>query len=297
MKTLQISGLTVSYRNGVKALNELSLCIGHGVFGLLGPNGAGKSTFMRTVATLQLPKSGRILFNDIDVLATPLELRKVLGYLPQEFGVYPNISAEALLDYCALLKGMSKKEERIKAVSRVLGLTNLSDVRKKHADGFSGGMKQRFGIAQMLLADPQLIIVDEPTAGLDPSERSRFLGLLREIGQKHTVICSTHIVEDIAELSSSFAVLDHGRILLHTTPDDALRLLRGRVWSGEIETEDLMRYRTGYQLLSSTSSSVGRTSLRILADAEPSAHFRRTDVTLTDVYFAALSQPEQRSNK
>ncbi len=293
---LQISGLTVTYRNGVKALDGLSLTIGRGVFGLLGPNGAGKSSLMRTIATLQRPDSGRILFHDIDVLSSPLELRKVLGYLPQEFGVYPGMSAEALLEYCAQLKGITEKKERAIAVLRVLELTNLSDVRKEHAEGFSGGMKQRFGIAQMLLADPLLIIVDEPTAGLDPAERNRFLGLLREIGQHRTVICSTHIVEDIADLCTTFAILQHGKILAHTTPAEALAKFRGRVWSGEIETAELPHFRSHHHVLSFSSSSLaGRSVLRIAADGPPSERFQTAEPMLEDVYFSVVHPAEVRS--
>ncbi|NUN69400.1 MAG: ABC transporter ATP-binding protein [Bacteroidetes bacterium] len=294
--TLQVQELTVSYGKGKKALDDVSFTIGPGVFGLLGPNGAGKSSLMRTIATLQRPDYGRIQFRDIDVLQSPLELRKVLGYLPQEFGVYPGMSAEALLEYCAQLKGIAEKKERAMAVRRVLELTNLSDVRKERAEGFSGGMKQRFGIAQMLLADPQLIIVDEPTAGLDPSERNRFLGLLRELGQHRTVICSTHIVEDIAGLCTTFAILDHGNILSHTTPDEALTHFRGRLWSGEVGTADVPLLGSGHRVLSSSSTSfAGRTVLRVTAAAPPDERFHPAEPTLEDVYFAAVNPDEVRN--
>lgn len=296
MTTLQVHELTVSYGKGKNALDGVSFSIGTGVFGLLGPNGAGKSSLMRTIATLQRPDSGRILFHDIDVVKSPLELRKLLGYLPQEFGVYPNMSAEALLDYCAQLKGIAAQKERAAAVSRVLDVTNLNNVRKDHAEGFSGGMKQRFGIAQMLLADPQLIIVDEPTAGLDPSERNRFLGLIRELGQNRTVICSTHIVEDIADLCTTFAILQHGRILAHTTPAEALAQFRGRLWSGEIDSEELPIFRSSHHVLSASSSTIaGRSVLRIAADNPPSERFQPAEPTLEDIFFSAVNLAEVRS--
>ena len=210
---LIISNLTKAYPNGVKAVDGLSLEAGAGMFGLLGPNGAGKSTLMRTIATLQNPDSGSITFNGIDVLNNPMALRRILGYLPQEFGVYPNVSAENLLDYFATLKGVASRAARRKLIEEVLEITNLYEVRKKQVDSYSGGMKQRFGIAQLLLNNPQLIIVDEPTAGLDPAERKRFLNILREVGARNTVIFSTHIVDDVKGLCNEMAIMNGGRIL------------------------------------------------------------------------------------
>ena len=215
---LSINNLTKTYSNKVKALDNISLEIGKGMFGLLGPNGAGKSTLMITIATFQSPDSGNINFNDIDVLNDQLSLRKVLGYLPQSFGVYPKMSAEELLNYFALLKGISNNQERDKLVNELLDITNLQDVKKKNVDGYSGGMKQRFGIAQLLLNNPKLIIVDEPTAGLDPAERQRFLNVLREVGTSSTVIFSTHIVDDVKELCNDMAILNGGKILKHVKP-------------------------------------------------------------------------------
>ena len=215
---LIIKNLTKTYKNGVKAIDNVSIELGTGMFGLLGPNGAGKSSLMRTIATLQSPDAGTITFGDINVLEDKLSLRKILGYLPQSFGVYPKMSAEKLLDYFANLKGVSSKLDRQKLVKEILEITNLYDVRKKYVDGYSGGMKQRFGIAQLLLNSPKLIIVDEPTAGLDPAERQRFLNVLREVGTNSTVIFSTHIVDDVKELCNEMAILNGGRILKHTRP-------------------------------------------------------------------------------
>ena len=227
---LVINNLTKTYKNGVKAIDDLSIEIGTGMFGLLGPNGAGKSSLMRTIATLQEPDSGSISFGDINVLEDKMSLRKILGYLPQSFGVYPKMSAEALLDYFATLKGVASKSDRQKLVKEVLEITNLYEVRKKYVAGYSGGMKQRFGIAQLLLNNPKLIIVDEPTAGLDPAERNRFLNVLREVGTNCTVIFSTHIVEDVKELCNEMAILNGGRILKHTTPQEATKEIEGKMW-------------------------------------------------------------------
>ncbi|RZK01498.1 MAG: ABC transporter ATP-binding protein, partial [Flavobacterium sp.] len=227
---LKINNLSKTYKNGVKALDNLNLEIGSGMFGLLGPNGAGKSSLMRTIATLQKPDSGSIMFDDINVLDDNMSLRKILGYLPQEFGVYPNMSAEKLLEYFAKLKGISSPSDRKKIIKEVLEVTNLWDVRHKSVSGYSGGMKQRFGIAQLLLNNPKLIIVDEPTAGLDPAERHRFLNVLREIGTNHTVIFSTHIVDDVKELCHELAILNGGQILYRGTPNDAEKELEGKMW-------------------------------------------------------------------
>jgi ABC-type multidrug transport system ATPase subunit len=236
---LVIKNLTKTYKNGVKAIDDLSIEIGTGMFGLLGPNGAGKSSLMRTIATLQSPDSGIITFGDIDVLEDNMSLRKVLGYLPQSFGVYPKMSAEELLDYFATLKGISNKVERKAIVKEVLEITNLYEVRHKNVAGYSGGMKQRFGIAQLLLNNPKLIIVDEPTAGLDPAERQRFLNVLREVGSNCTVIFSTHIVEDVKELCNEMAILNGGKILKHATPQQATKELENTIWTKIIEKDDL----------------------------------------------------------
>lgn len=224
--SLIIENLTKTYTNNVKALDNLSLKIGKGMFGLLGPNGAGKSTLMRTIATLQSPDSGSIIFNGVDVIEDQISLRKKLGYLPQSFGVYPNMSADELLNYFAKLKGISEKNERKALIDKLLEITNLTDVKKKNVSGYSGGMKQRFGIAQLLLNNPELIIVDEPTAGLDPAERQRFLNVLREVGTNSTVIFSTHIVDDVKELCNDMAILNGGRILRHVKPVDSTNELK-----------------------------------------------------------------------
>ena len=227
--SLVIENLSKVYSNKVKALDNLSLKIGKGMFGLLGPNGAGKSTLMRTIATLQSPDSGSIKFDEIDVIKDQISLRKILGYLPQSFGVYPNMSAEALLNYFAKLKGISNKKDRNTLIDKLLEITNLSDVRKKYVAGYSGGMKQRFGIAQLLLNNPKLIIVDEPTAGLDPAERQRFLNVLREVGTNSTVIFSTHIVDDVKELCNDMAILNGGRILKHIKPEDSTKEIKNKL--------------------------------------------------------------------
>src|SRR5690554_2727781 len=237
--SLQISGLTKTYKNGVKALDNIDLNIGNGMFGLLGPNGAGKSSLMRTIATLQKPDNGNIQFEDISVLKDKMALRKVLGYLPQEFGVYPNMSAETLLDYFAQLKGITSKNERKKRVDYVLEITNLSSVKSKSVSGYSGGMKQRFGIDQLLINKPRLIIVDEPTASLNPAESHRFLSILREIATEHIVIFSTHIIDDMRELYNNIAIMNGGRILYQSTPEEARKSLERKIWMLTIERSDL----------------------------------------------------------
>ena len=236
---LVIKNLTKTYKNGVKAIDNLSIEIGTGMFGLLGPNGAGKSSLMRTIATLQSPDSGSIMFGDIEVLKDNMSLRKVLGYLPQSFGVYPKMSAEDLLNYFATLKGISNANERKEIIKEVLEITNLYDVRRKYVAGYSGGMKQRFGIAQLLLNNQKLIIVDEPTAGLDTAERHRFLNVLREVGTNCTVIFSTHIVEDVKELCNEMAILNGGKILQHTTPQEATKEIEWTIWQKTIERDQL----------------------------------------------------------
>ena len=289
---LIIKDLTKTYKNGVKAIDNLNLEIGTGMFGLLGPNGAGKSSLMRTIATLQSPDSGSIYFGDINVLEDKMELRKILGYLPQSFGVYPKMSAEDLLDYFAMLKGVSSKSDRATLVKEVLEITNLTEVRKKHVAGYSGGMKQRFGIAQLLLNNPKLIIVDEPTAGLDPAERHRFLNVLREVGTNCTVIFSTHIVEDVKELCNEMAILNGGRILKHTTPVEATNEIKGQIWTKVIERDELEAVEAKYNVLSSNYNQDNTLNVRVLASEQPDVEFKEVQPQLDDVYFIALKQEE-----
>lgn len=285
---LSISNLSKTYSNGVKAINDLNLEIGKGMFALLGPNGAGKSSLMRTIATLQQPDSGTIHFNGIDVLKDQLELRKTLGYLPQEFGVYPKISAEGLLDYFATVKGIGSRKNRAMIIQHVLELTNLYDVRKKYVHGYSGGMKQRFGIAQMLLNNPNLIIVDEPTAGLDPAERSRFLNILREIAAENIVIFSTHIVDDVKELCTDMAIVNTGRVLYHETPANALKQIEDKVWGKTINREELDAAELKYNLLSSNFNQDNTVNIRVYAEERPHSDFTNTTAQLDDVYFITL---------
>ena len=289
---LIIQNLTKTYKNGVKAIDDLNLEIGAGMFGLLGPNGAGKSSLMRTIATLQSPDSGTITFGDLNVLEDKMELRKILGYLPQSFGVYPKMSAEDLLDYFATLKGIGSKSDRAKIVKEVLEITNLYDVRKKYVAGYSGGMKQRFGIAQLLLNSPKLIIVDEPTAGLDPAERNRFLNVLREVGTNCTVIFSTHIVDDVKELCHEMAILNGGRILQHTTPLEATKEIEGQVWTKIIERDDLEKMEASYNVLSSNYNQDNTLNIRVHAMSKPTDDFTNTPAQLDDVYFIALKGEE-----
>ncbi|KGL60533.1 ABC-type multidrug transport system, ATPase component [Polaribacter sp. Hel1_33_78] len=289
---LVIENLTKTYKNGVKAIDNLSIEIGTGMFGLLGPNGAGKSSLMRTIATLQSPDSGSITFGNINVLEDNMSLRKVLGYLPQSFGVYPKMSAEDLLDYFATLKGIANKSERKAIVKKVLEITNLYDVRRKHVAGYSGGMKQRFGIAQLLLNNPKLIIVDEPTAGLDPAERHRFLNVLREVGTNCTVIFSTHIVEDVKELCNEMAILNGGKILNHTTPQEATKEIDGTIWTKIINREDLEENEEKFDILSSNYNQDNTLNIRVHAAEKPSEEFIAVKPQLDDVYFIALKQDE-----
>ena len=286
--SLSIVDLSKTYGQKVKALDHLHLEVGTGMFGLLGPNGAGKSSLMRTIATLQQPDAGEIFFHDINVLKDPMELRKVLGYLPQAFGVYNKVSAEALLDYFAVLKGIASKKDRQKIVQHVLELTNLYEVRRKHVSSYSGGMKQRFGIAQLLLNDPKLIIVDEPTAGLDPAERHRFLNVLREVGTQHTVIFSTHIVEDVRELCTDMAIMNAGRILHQFKPSEATRHIDGRVWVKTISKSELEGMKLIHHVLSSSFNDDHSITIRVLADHSPGEGFEPAQVNLEDVYFVAL---------
>jgi len=287
---LSITTLNKIYPNGVKAINNLNLEIGTGMFGLLGPNGAGKSSLMRTIATLQKPDSGTITFNGIDILKDQMSLRKVLGYLPQEFGVYPIVSAEKLLDYFATLKGVASKKDRQALIDEALRITNLEDVRKKAVSSYSGGMKQRFGIAQLLLNNPQLIIVDEPTAGLDPAERQRFLNILREIGTQNTVIFSTHIVDDVKELCTDLAVMNGGQILLQNTPKKAIQNLEGKIWTKVIARSEYNLMELKYNVLSSGYNADNSINIRVFSEMQPATDFVIAQPGLEDVYFMALQE-------
>lgn len=289
---LSITNLSKTYPNGVKALDDVNLEIKPGMFGLLGPNGAGKSSLMRTIATLQNPDSGTITFDNIDVLKNQMELRKVLGYLPQEFGVYPKLSATDLLQYFARLKGITDAADRKKIINRVLEVTNLWDVRYKSVSGYSGGMKQRFGIAQLLLNDPKLIIVDEPTAGLDPAERHRFLNVLREIGTDHTVIFSTHIVDDVRELCHELAILNGGKILLRGTPKDTIDQLADKIWVRIISRDQLDEYTQKYNIISTNYNQDNTMNIRVYSDVCPDESFVAAQGQLEDVYFVALKEDQ-----
>jgi ABC-type multidrug transport system ATPase subunit len=284
---LTIRNLSKTYPNGVRALRDVSLDIPNGMFGLLGPNGAGKSTLMRTIATLQEPDSGTIRLGNLDVLADKPGTRQVLGYLPQEFGVYPKVSAEAMLDHFAVLKGVTRRGERRDLVAALLKQVNLYDARKRKLGGFSGGMRQRFGIAQALIGDPKLVIVDEPTAGLDPEERQRFLNLLAEIGERVVVILSTHIVEDVTELCPRMAIIAEGQVRLTGEPRESIRSLEGRVWRRAIDKAALPQYRERMTVLS-TRLAGGATLIHVLADAMPEQGFECVPPDLEDVYFGQL---------
>jgi ABC-type multidrug transport system ATPase subunit len=289
---LSIRNLTHVYSGGTRALDDVCLEIPAGMFGLLGPNGAGKSTLMRCVAALQTPTSGAINFDGIDVLAEPSRLRRTLGYLPQDFGVYPRVSALDLLDHLAVLKGLTSKVERRETVEALLNQVNLWAVRKKAVAGFSGGMRQRFGIAQALIGQPHLIIVDEPTAGLDPEERNRFLNLLAEIGEKVVVILSTHIVEDVADLCPRMAVLAGGRLLREGAPSSLVKELEGRVWRRVVDKADLAGLAEVAPVIS-TRLSGGRTVAHLLSETSPGPGFETVEGGLEEVYFAALHASRQ----
>ena len=286
---LELEDLSHVYANGTRALDHVTLSIPPGMFGLLGPNGAGKSTLMRTIATLQAPTEGAIRFREIDVIREPEKLRRTLGYLPQDFGVYPRVSAYEMLDHMAVLKGIANPAERRTTVESLLNQVNLWDVRRKALAGFSGGMRQRFGIAQALIGNPELIIVDEPTAGLDPEERNRFHNLLAEIGENVVVILSTHIVEDVADLCQRMAVLARGRVLLEGAPLELIRATRGRIWRKTIARDELAAHRERYELIS-TRLFAGRTSIHVLADNDPGDGFEPVQGDLADVYFSTLAQ-------
>lgn len=284
---LSIANLSHTYANGVQALNDVTLEVPRGMFGLLGPNGAGKSTLMRTIATLQQPTSGSIRFDGINVLADPMALRRVLGYLPQEFGVYPRISAEDMLDHLAVLKGLTNAKVRREVVKGLLEQTNLYDVRNKALSGYSGGMRQRFGIAQALLGDPKLIIVDEPTAGLDPEERNRFHNLLSEIGENVVVILSTHIVEDVADLCQNMAIIVGGRIVAQGEPLSMIESMRGRIWRKMIDKAEVPDHQARHQVISARLFA-GRSVVHVVSDQNPGDGFEPIAGSLEDVYFSTL---------
>jgi ABC-2 type transport system ATP-binding protein len=284
---LEIKNLSKTYSNGVKALQNISLSIGKGMFGLLGQNGAGKSTLMRTIATLQDADNGSIVFNEIDAITQPDELRKILGYLPQEFGVYPNVSAEELLLHIAKMKGIIGKNERKEIVLELLHRVNLYEVRKKYLEGYSGGMKQRFGIAQALLGNPQLIIVDEPTAGLDPMERNRFYNLLSEIGENTVVILSTHIVEDVSTLCNDMAIIGNGKLLKQGKPNTIESELKGKVFELNIEKSELKYFQDSYKVISHRFH-LGDMLITVIAESLPTQEFKEKKPTLEDVYFNLL---------
>jgi ABC-2 type transport system ATP-binding protein len=287
---LTISGLSKTYSNGVKALQNVSLTIGNHMFGLLGPNGAGKSTLMRTVATLQAPDSGSVTLDGLDVVANKTEVRKILGYLPQEFGVYPKVSATDMLHHLAVMKGITNKGERNEIVDALLHQTNLWDVRKKSLGTYSGGMKQRFGIAQALLGKPKLIIVDEPTAGLDPAERNRFLNLLSSIGRDVIVILSTHIVEDVRELCPRMAIIANGTVLLEGSPTETLTALHGKIWSKVVGSDDELKALEANSQVISTHLIAGQHEVRVYADSDPGDGFKPSESDLEDVYFLSLAR-------
>jgi len=284
---LKIEKLSKTYDNGVRALDRIDLEIPKGMFGLLGPNGAGKSSLMRTIATLQEADEGRIDLDGLDVLRKKEDVRRLLGYLPQDFGVYPRISAESLLDHFAVLKGLSRRDERQAAVENLLRMTNLWEVRKQKLGTFSGGMRQRFGIAQALLGDPRLVIVDEPTAGLDPEERNRFLDLLAEIGENVVVILSTHIVEDVRDLCSSMAIIAKGRVLRAGAPKALIGEIEGKVWSRLIDKHELERFQQEVPVISQRLLG-GKRDIHVIADARPAEGFEPIEAGLEDVYFSTL---------
>jgi ABC-2 type transport system ATP-binding protein len=285
---LTIRSLSKKYSNGVHALKDVSLTLENGMFGLLGPNGAGKSSLMRTIATLQEADSGSVFLDELDVLRNKTEVRQLLGYLPQEFGVYPRISAERMLDHIAQLKGVGNAAERKDLVAGLLEKVNLFNDRKKHLGTYSGGMKQRFGIAQALIGDPKLIIVDEPTAGLDPAERNRFYNLLSQLGENTIVILSTHIVEDVSTLCSSFAIICKGEVLYAGDPEMAVRQLDGKIYSKAINQSELPYFRDVYHVISTQLKS-GKLHIRILQETEPQDGFVPSAANLEDVYFSNIA--------
>ncbi|QCK15591.1 ABC transporter ATP-binding protein [Mangrovivirga cuniculi] len=289
MSKLTINNLSKTYPNGVQALKNVSLEIGNGMFGLLGPNGAGKSSLMRTIATLQDADTGTITLDDLDVSENKQQIREKLGYLPQDFGLYPRINAEVMLDHIAQMKGIGNKSDRKYVVESLLNKVNLYSHRKKGLGTYSGGMRQRFGIAQALVGDPSLIIVDEPTAGLDPSERNRFYNLLSEIGENTIVILSTHIVEDVTTLCSNMAIICAGEVLMQGKPKEGIESLEGRIYKKAIQKEDLDEYKTNYNVIS-TKLIEGSLSLRVESEEDPKNGFEPAKADLEDVYFSYISK-------
>lgn len=285
---LSISNVSKTYSNGVKALQNITLNIPAGMYGLLGPNGAGKSTLMRTLATLQEPDEGKIFLGEIDLLKQKDNVRQTLGYLPQEFGVYPKVSAESLLDYFAVLKGITNRASRKEIVESLLRQTNLWDKRKQKLGGFSGGMKQRFGVAVALLGNPKLLIVDEPTAGLDPAERVRFLNLLSELGEKSVVILSTHIIEDVSELCTRMAIINKGKILLEAGPQQAVDYLKGKIWRKSIDKNTLQALEREHNIISAKLLN-GQSMVHIYSPEHPGKGFEQVEPDLEDVYFTSMT--------
>lgn len=286
---LQISNLNKQYSNGVHALNNISLTINKGIFGLLGPNGAGKSTLMRILATLQDADSGTAMMGDIDMLKDKNSVRKVLGYLPQEFGVYPRTSAIDLLDHLALLKGFGRSSDRKEVVHQLLNKVNLYEHRKKAVSSYSGGMRQRFGIAQCLIGNPKLIIVDEPTAGLDPGERNRFYNIFSEVSESTIVILSTHIVQDVRDLCTQMAIMNKGNVLFSGNTDDALLQIKGRVWERKVNKDELPQFQNEYKIISSKLVG-GKPMIHAFSDADLGNGFVKAEENLEDVFFAKLNE-------
>lgn len=286
---LQIKNLNKQYSNGVHALNDINLTINTGMFGLLGPNGAGKSSLMRTLATLQDADSGSVRLGDLDVLNNKDEVRKVLGYLPQEFGVYPRTSAIDLLDHLALLKGITYTRERKEMVMHLLEKVNLFEHRKKSVSSYSGGMRQRFGIAQSLIGNPKLVIVDEPTAGLDPGERNRFYNILSEIGENIIVILSTHIVQDVRELCTQMAIMDKGKLLFSGNTDEALNQIKGKVWERKVNKNELEQYQTNYKIISNKLVG-GKPLIHAFSNTDLQDDFVQVEESLEDVFFAKINE-------
>jgi ABC-2 type transport system ATP-binding protein len=294
MNSLSIQNLSKTYENGTKAIDNLSLEITNGMFGLLGPNGAGKSTLMRTIAALQEPTFGSIEFNGINILENPMFIRQNLGYLPQEFGVYPKISAYRLLDHLAVLKGIVEKKERHDQILYLLQQTNLLQHKDKAVHYFSGGMRQRFGIAQALLGNPKIIIVDEPTAGLDPEERNRFNNLLSEIGESIIVILSTHIVEDVRDLCPKMAIISNGKLILEGKPNEAIDSLKGKVWMKAIQKTELKEHQSNFNIISSNLNS-GKINIHVFSHQRPDSGFELISPDLSDVYFSVLAQNQLKN--
>lgn len=287
MNNLQISGLQKTYANGVAAIDNISLNITNGMFGLLGPNGAGKSTLMKTIAGLQQPDNGSILFNSVDVVKDTSFIKKQLGFLPQDFGVYPKISAYDLLNHLAILKGLAQKYERREQVLALLEKVNLYDQRKKEAHSFSGGMRQRFGIAQALLGNPKIVIVDEPTAGLDPQERNRFNNLLSEIGEDIIIILSTHLVEDVKNLCTQMAIMNNGRLVVTGKPTDFIELMKGKLWRKTIDRRERSLYEDNFQIISSQFNT-GKLMIHVQSESNPGEGFESAEPALEDAYFSIL---------